>query len=196
MASIFSTDKPASFDDPLGMLLACHERIRRNLLTLGRLQRHLPEFGHDDDARAAARAILRYFDNAAPNHHADEEHSLLPRLRAAVPESAALAQRLEEEHALLGDNWRRLRPLLAAIATGQRANLSPRLVREVSALYGAHITFEEDLVIPLARESLDAAAFAEIGREMAARRSVTDPTPKPATEPSEVVASRDRRDAA
>ena len=80
--SIFKPVTPG-FDDPLGMLAACHRRIERELATLERLQRHLPEHGCDDDARAAAGAILKYFDGAAPNHDADEEQSLFPRLLAS-----------------------------------------------------------------------------------------------------------------
>jgi|GEM_PF-2722120 len=82
---LFSEATAPAFDDPLGMLLACHRRIERQLATLARLQRHLPEHGCDVDARAAARGILRYFDTAAPSHHADEEVSVFPRLRGAVP---------------------------------------------------------------------------------------------------------------
>ena len=97
--------KSASFDDPLAMLSACHERIRRQLDTLSRLERHLPEHGCDTDARVAARAILRYFDAAAPHHHEDEEVDVFPRVVARAPECAALVARLEEEHAALAANW-------------------------------------------------------------------------------------------
>ena len=77
-----------SFDDPLGMLRACHGRIERQLVTLGRLVRHLPEHGAGcRRARRGARAILRYFDTAAPNHHADEEASVFPRLLARAPDA-------------------------------------------------------------------------------------------------------------
>ena len=96
-----------SFDDPLGMLTACHRRIERNLATLARLQRHLPEHGCDADARAAARSILKYFDTAAPNHHADEEESLFPRLRQLAPGDAdAIANDLERDHSALAGDWR------------------------------------------------------------------------------------------
>lgn len=160
-----------SFDDPLGMLSACHGRIARQLQTLERLQRHLPEHGCDTDARAAARAILRYFDSAAPNHHADEEASVFPRLKAAMPGRAdALIAELEAEHATLATNWRHLRPLLAGIAAGACANLSPKLVAVVRAAYDAHIDKEETGLIPLAARTFDKATLAEIGGEMAARR--------------------------
>jgi hypothetical protein len=53
-ADPLSNSLAPGFDDPLGMLVACHRRIERELITLGRLQRHLPEHGCDDAARAAA----------------------------------------------------------------------------------------------------------------------------------------------
>jgi hemerythrin-like domain-containing protein len=163
------------FDDPLGMLAACHRRIERQLATLARLQRHLPENGCDADARAAARATLKYFDNAAPNHHADEEQSLFPRLTAATPDAIPLVDDLEREHAMIAEHWRGLRPMLVGIAAGQRATLSPKQVANLADAYHAHIAREESDLLPLAEEIFDAATLIVIGEEMAARRGV-DPT--------------------
>jgi hemerythrin-like domain-containing protein len=172
-ADPFSDAAAPGFDDPLGMLSACHRRIERQLETLERLQRHLPEHGCDPDARAAARAILRYFDTAARNHHADEEASVFPRLKAALPAGAdALIATIEREHAILAANWRHLRPLLAGIAAGACANLSPKQVAVVRGAYGRHIALEESELIPLAARMLDAETLAAIGREMAVRRAV------------------------
>jgi hemerythrin-like domain-containing protein len=155
------------FDDPLAMLVACHRRIERELATLGRLQRHLPEHGCDDDARAAARAIIKYFDGAAPNHHADEEESLFPRLQA---HAGPLIEDLEHDHYALAASWRRLRPLLAGISASVRANLSPKQVDDICEMYAAHISREELVLMPLATRLLDAEALRQIGQEMAARR--------------------------
>lgn len=167
------------FDDPLGMLTACHRRIERNLATLARLQRHLPENGCDGEARAAARGILKYFDSAAANHHADEEQSLFPRLLRIMPvEVQALIDALERDHAALADDWLRLRPLLAAIAVGHRDNLSPKAVGDLTAAYRSHIEREESELIPLAMEACDATMIADIGREMAERRGI-DPAQLP-----------------
>lgn len=167
----FSSPLAPGFDDPLGMLVACHRRIERELAALGRLQRHLPEHGCDDDARAAARAVLKYFDGAAPNHHADEEESLFPRLRTLAKAPAdELVDELERDHDALAASWRRMRPLLAGITVGVRANLSPRQVDNLRALYVAHIHREEHSLIPLAGRVLDGATLREIGEEMAARR--------------------------
>ena len=171
---LFSEAVAPSFDDPLGMLSACHGRIERQLATLDRLQRHLPEHGCDADARTAARAILKYFDTAAPNHHADEEASVFPRLRSGLAGRAdELIAGLEREHSMLAANWRHLRPLLASIAAGARANLAPKHVAAVRAAYESHIAKEESKLIPLAARTFDAATIADIGREMAARRAST-----------------------
>ena len=171
-ADPFSDPSAPGFDDPLGMLAACHRRIERQLATLDRLQRHLPEHGCDDEARAAAGAILKYFDGPAPNHHADEEQSLFPRLRAREASAGELVDELEHDHETLAARWRRLRPLLAGIAAGVRANLSPKQVDDLRAAYAAHIAREEGLLIPLAARALDAESLRRIGEEMAARRGV------------------------
>ena len=160
------------FDDPLGMLAACHLRIHDKLATLERLQRHLPENGSDSDARATARSLLKYFDGAAPNHHADEERSLFPRLAARAPDAQPLLDALQSEHLVLDVQWRHLRPLLSGIAAGQRAVLPPGDVRELLALYTAHLAREDDLLLPLAQDVFDADVLADIGREMAARREM------------------------
>jgi len=162
-----------SFGDPLGMLRACHRRIEKQLATLDRLQRHLPEHGHDEEARNAARAILRYFDTAAVNHHADEERSVFPRVVAiAGREGQALVSDLEREHRALDVQWARMRPLLVGIAAGQRANLSPRGVLELRQAYERHIALEENVLIPLVESMLEADTLRTIGEEMAARRDV------------------------
>jgi hemerythrin-like domain-containing protein len=176
MATIPLTDQAApGFDDPLGMLVACHRRIERQLATLARLQRHLPENGSDADARAAARATLKYFDNAAPNHDADEEQSLFPRLTAATPDAIPLVDDLEREHAMIAERWRRLRPMLVGISAGQRSTLSPKEVANLADCYHAHIAREESDLLPFAKTIFDAATLVVIGEEMAARRGV-DPT--------------------
>lgn len=172
-AGLISGHTAPGFDDPLAMLRACHRRIERQLQTLDRLQRHLPEHGCDADAGAAARAILRYFDTAAINHHADEEQSVFPRLiaaRGAPAETITLL--LERDHAALATLWQRLRPLLAGIEAGQRANLSAGDVIDIRAAYDAHIAHEERELIPMAAATFDAATLQAIGQEMAARRGV------------------------
>ena len=168
--SRFDSHAP-SFDDPLAMLRACHDRLERQLATLERLARHLPEHGCDANARTAARAILRYFDSAEPNHHADEEASIFPRLLAHTPSVRDLVARLADEHDRMHVNWRKVRPLLAGIASGQRANLPPRIVHDMRRAYDAHLLLEHESLLPVCEDLLTPAELAAIGDEMAARRT-------------------------
>ena len=66
---LFST--APSFDDPIELLIACHNQTLEHCDTLARLPGHLSAHGSDDEARLAIKRILRYFHTAARLHHAD-----------------------------------------------------------------------------------------------------------------------------
>ncbi|MEJ8815283.1 hypothetical protein WKW77_29760 [Variovorax ureilyticus] len=63
----------AGSEQPFSMMEACHERLQRTLGLLERLCAHVARQGADEQARRAARDVMRYFDKAAPQHHLDEE---------------------------------------------------------------------------------------------------------------------------
>ncbi|MBV8035747.1 hemerythrin domain-containing protein [Roseateles sp.] len=156
------------FDQPLEMLLACHERVRRSLDLLLRLQAHVAVQGADEPARDAARDVLRYFDIAGPKHHEDEERHVLPQLRAAG--RGQLADRLAAEHAEMGRQWAALRPALEALRDGCDEGLDAPACQAYAALYAGHMAAEEGEAFPTAARQLDAAMLAAMGAEMAARR--------------------------
>ena len=108
------------------------------------------------------------YSNQSPNHHADEEESLFPRLQA---HAGPLIEDLEHDHYALAASWRRLRPLLSGISASVRANLSAKQVDDICEMYASHILREELHLIPLATRLLDAEALRQIGEEMAARRN-------------------------
>jgi hemerythrin-like domain-containing protein len=156
------------FDQPFEMLMACHDRVRRSLDLLLRLQAHVARHGADAEARDAARDVLRYFDLAGPKHHEDEERHVLPRLRAAG--RAALAERLAAEHADMTRQWAGLRPALQALAAGEPAALMLDACQAYASLYAAHMAAEEAEAFPQAADALGSDALAAMGAEMAARR--------------------------
>jgi hemerythrin-like domain-containing protein len=105
-----SPNTVTSFDEPIDMLEACHDRIRRTLSLLERLITHISSHGIDEAARSAAADICRYFDLAAPQHHLDEERHIFPLLSNHVePELRTLARRLTDEHQRFVDMWASLR---------------------------------------------------------------------------------------
>jgi hemerythrin-like domain-containing protein len=163
------------FDQPFEMLRACHERVRRTVGLLVRLHAHLDVQGADASARQAAADVLRYFDLAGPLHHEDEERHVLPRLRAAGGEAAALADRLHADHRRMAIDWARVRADLQAVVAGEAAALdssAERLARwqAFGSLHAEHVVAEEALAYPEAERRLGAAETAAMGDEMVGRR--------------------------
>jgi hemerythrin-like domain-containing protein len=172
----FSTPA-AGFDQPLAMLHACHDRIRRSLGLLRRICERVNERRIDSAVREAASDVLRYFDIAAPLHHEDEEKHIFPAVLSGALDAATrnTVIRLQEQHALMAAGWRSLREPLAALAEGDDAAFGvPQC--EAAARYIAlceeHATAEETLVFPAAAALIDHEALARAGREMAQRRGV------------------------
>jgi len=175
----------AGFDEPFEMLAACHERVARMLRLLARLREHLERHAADGqaaDAQAAdaARDVMRYFDQAAPRHHEDEERHVLPRLRASADAAhRELAARLAADHVEMAAAWAALRPDLVAVAErrwpgGGEAEAAQAFTRwqRFAALYERHAAAEDEVAFPFAASLVEGEARAAMGREMAARRGV------------------------
>lgn len=164
------------FEQPFAMLEACHERVQRTLALLERLRAHVRAQGVDDDARQAARDVLRYFDRAAPLHHEDEERHVFPLLLArATPELKALVLRLQQDHVAMAVDWAIARMGLLALADGGAQGFTEQdgaALDRFAGRYGAHIEAEEGAAYPAAAALLPPASLVAIGREMATRRGV------------------------
>lgn len=169
----------SGFDDPFGMLGACHDRVERMLELLGRLRVHLMKQGCDEEARQAARDVMRYFDIAAPAHHADEERHIFPTLLAAG-ELVQEVERLKRDHIEFEAAWTRVRGSLACVADGSWRGMSMHdeaALSSFASIYERHLPLEEQLVFPAARRLIDAARLATMGREMAERRGLKPVAP-------------------
>lgn len=165
-----------TFDSPLDMLHACHERIMDQCATLQKLMSHLPMHGCDTQAQQAAQAIMRYFDTAGKFHHQDEEEDLFPLLLSTQNLYAeGLIKRLLDDHQAMEAAWLNLRSQLQDIADGKSATLERNVVADFSLVYGRHIMLENTKLLPLSAQILNAQQLHDIGKKMAARRGVTLP---------------------
>jgi hemerythrin-like domain-containing protein len=174
MTNLFQKTAP-TFDEPLEMLEACHERIEAKLALLEKLVPHLRQAGCDEQARQAAQSVMRYFDTAGANHHHDEDADLFPMLRAAAgaagrDEVGAALYELESEHQSMDRQYSRLREQLAAVAAGESARLEPEDVEQFAWIYRRHMGVESSVVFPFAREALSPPQRQALGASMAARR--------------------------
>ncbi len=174
-------DTPAGFDDPLEMLLGCHRRIEKQLTTLKRLRAHVETKGVDAEASAAAQAILRYFLQAAVNHHQDEEIDVFPLLERRITDPGerarfhATREKLESDHRALESAWSRLRRPLDGISEGLTRALPGQDVDDFVAAYANHILLEESTLREFFDRWLGDADRETLGRAMAARRMPPKP---------------------
>lgn len=171
-------DAPAGFDDPLEMLLGCHRRIEKQLETLKRLRIHLEAHGVDAEASMAAQNVLRYFQSAAANHHADEEQDLFPLLESRIDDPGeqsrfrAFRERLEADHRAVEAVWNRLRRPLEGIADGLPRTLPAAEVQAFVNAYANHILTEETTLKDFFDRWLGDDDRCKLGISMAARRKV------------------------
>ncbi|MDQ2821792.1 MAG: pyridoxamine 5'-phosphate oxidase [Pseudomonadota bacterium] len=176
-------DAAPGFDRPIAVLKHCHDRIRKQLATLEKLLAHVPVAGADEQAQQAAAAIIKYFEQGAPLHHADEEENLIPMLRAVAQDDdaatlQALAPVILEQHQHMDATWVLLRAELAHIAAGTGTALSEAIAQQFIQDYTAHMVREESTLAPMAMRLFSADQMAQLGAAMQARRNAN---PKPVT---------------
>ena len=162
---------------PLEMLAACHGRIEHQCAALERLVPHLLTHGSDQQARSAAVSVMRYFDSAARDHHADEEVDLFPALIESMAGSDAvcireLIESLSAEHRRLELSWRVVRATLEQIVAGDAEVLDADAVAAFTQTYARHIEREESELLPMAARLLGDAQLDEVGRAMRERRGI------------------------
>lgn len=172
--SSLTATRAASFEQPFEMMEACHERMQRTLVLLGKLRAQLREHGADDQAQQAARDIIRYFDQAAPEHHRDEElHVFPPLLAQGDATTVEVVMRLQRDHMRMEGGWHAARAVLLGIAEarpGALAASADATLEGFAAIYESHIADEETIAYPCARKLLDSEAVKAMGDEMRQRR--------------------------
>ncbi|MBX6392280.1 MAG: hemerythrin domain-containing protein [Burkholderiales bacterium] len=172
------------FDDPIGLLKACHMRIEQRCALLSRIMEHMAKHGADQQAKQACGMVMQYFDTAAPQHHCDEEEDLFPALlrhakRSQKKKLRILIQDLEADHVEMERAWRTLRANLEDVIAGRSQALDPDIVDRFQTIHFAHIQREEAEAFSIAAECLPPEVLERIGRAMAARRNVSYPDAGP-----------------
>lgn len=172
MLTLRTVPTPSS-TDAIGLLLECHERIRRFSRLAVRLA---SEPAPEKDVAEAARGVHRYFSKALPLHVEDEDRSLMPRLEPLAPEEVRKAlARMNGEHRVIDALVEELLPHWAAIAEAPgtlepiRADLK-RKSEALETLMLGHLENEETLIFPNARRALAREQLEALAGEMRDRR--------------------------
>ena len=158
--------------DLLLLLLECHGRIRCfvDLADAIANRREAPAA----QVIQACASVERYFTEALPLHVADEEQSLAPRLRGRSCEVDRALITMERQHR---EHDSKLALLLLALAAvrEQPERAAPkrdlgRVTELVRSDFEQHLTLEESLIIPAARQLLSVELRAGILVELRQRR--------------------------
>lgn len=174
--------KPSGPDDPtlkeetaVDALLGCHDRIRYFTEVSQKLAGAAGQ--PPADIASAAMRVHRYFTVALPLHEADENNSLDPRLRRAVPEQrlAEASSEMVRQHKDINEVLQQLIPMWETLKTQPEAlgSIAPALrdrSDRLNALFSGHLALEEETVFPAMREFLSQEDMDAIRAEMKERR--------------------------
>ncbi len=158
--------------DLVDLLLECHGRIR-SFSVMARAAAERTDLPAGERADACAR-VERYFTEALPLHVADEEDSVLPRLRGLDGEVDRALQAMHDQHA---EHEAALRALLAAAAVvrsrpddpGPRTALAAAAAA-IERAFAEHLRLEEEIIFPAMRRLLPAADLENMVAELRQRR--------------------------
>jgi hemerythrin-like domain-containing protein len=172
MPTPIGVPEPPLGEDVVDLMLACHVRIRHFLGVARAVGRG--EAASEADLRDACERTRRYFLEALPRHVADENESVLPRLRgrSASLDAALAAMHLQHtDHAPVVDALVRLldRVALDPASPARRASVS-RCAEALTVDLERHLAAEETHVFPAMRALLSDAERTQILTELRARR--------------------------
>lgn len=155
---------------PFEALDACHREVVSHLQLLSRLVQHLDAHGVDEQARSMAGEVVRFFNESAQQHHAEEERVVFPPLLTGSDLTLVEHIRhLQMDHGWLEEDWKQMELQLGAVSNGYSwFDLDElRSGAEVfTALYHDHIALEESLIYPEAKRAVNAEVDG-IGRRLA-----------------------------
>jgi len=172
MNSIPGQDLAPDFNDPLGLLLACHQRMLGFCELLQKVKQHLHLQGLDNEAQQSIRKIHHYFSTAARFHHDDEEQDLFPLLVSQSLKIATIVHELKQDHININQAWDRLGPVLEKPAAIEETPEFDQWVDEFCNAYQQHISKEEQNFFPIAGHLLSTEQLKLLATKMKKRRGL------------------------
>jgi hemerythrin superfamily protein len=167
-----------TFEQPIQLLLSCHEKIVHFSSALHQLTLTLNHQGWNKALLSSSEQIRRYFNIAVPEHHLDEENHLFPAIMAIDPEckqqkSLEIIQLLNElikQHVESDTLWSTLDHLLDTQSTDFLTieKLASRFKKEIHQ----HAHIENEHIFPYAQQHLSDSQLHLIGKNIAQRRGI------------------------
>ncbi len=164
--------------DAIDTILGCHARIRSHIGTAVRIA-DSRSAGETEICEAAER-VWRYFGEALPLHTLDEDKSLLPGLIGRSDHLDRVLATMQHQHREHEPHAAVLLSLVDTLRTEPsrlddlRSDLS-RVASWLSAAFDEHLTLEERVVFPAARELLTPSERAALTEDLRRRHRGADP---------------------
>ncbi|WP_373753234.1 hemerythrin domain-containing protein [Neisseria weixii] len=166
--NLFNTPS-VTFAQPIDMLYACHDKVRRFCSQVNMLPDYIAENGRNDVVLQATRQISQYFNVAAPLHHEDEEENFFPLLLQYAPQAQESIDELLCQHESLHANWSAVTQEFAHLEEDVDYQLNTEVLQRFTAGYDVHLGIEEPL-FEMGKTFIPKEKLTEIGEIMAARR--------------------------
>jgi hemerythrin-like domain-containing protein len=154
--------------DFFATLVKDHAGIEARLKELDQAALALSRAAGDAAALEVVSRTLAFFETDGARHEADEELSLLPRLRP-LPEFRQILTAMDFQHKMNDAAEQELAACVAKFAP-ERGRELLRLVLRFVEMHRGHMFAEERAVFPTAASGLSRDDLAEMGREMQDRR--------------------------
>lgn len=167
-----------SIENPLELLLSCHEKIIHFSSALLALTAVLKQDGWSDELTTSAKQIRHYFNIASHEHHLDEENHLFPAIISLDPELKKagsikiikLLNRMIKEHVESDALWQTLDAMLEE--KSEDFNTLAKLASQFKASMHEHVKIENEQIFPYAKTHINKAELKTIGQAIAERRGI------------------------
>ena len=168
MMDLFN-QRSVTFDEPIEMLYACHDKVRRFCGQLDNLHSYLVKDGCNEMVLQNIRQISQYFNVAAPLHHLDEEADFFPLLLQYAPHTKSHIDELEAQHQQLHNIWSALSEEFSCLQNNLSYLPDADVLNRFTSAYARHLQLEENL-FEIGKQSIPTEELTRIGQLMAARR--------------------------
>ncbi|MCU7938551.1 MAG: hemerythrin domain-containing protein [gamma proteobacterium symbiont of Bathyaustriella thionipta] len=173
----------ATFEQPLELLLSCHEKIVHFSSALCNIVTALKKEGWNENYAASVDQVRHYFNVASAEHHLDEEGHLFPAIIALDPElktshgmeMLTIINDMIKEHVESDALWEALDEMLAE-RSEDFATLET-LSSQFKADMHEHARIENEQIFPYAKKHISKDDFKKMGLAIAKRRGIKPPAP-------------------
>lgn len=173
-----SAAKSATFEQPLELLLSCHEKIIHFSSALVKIVIAVQKEGWNEQYTNSVDQVRHYFNVASPAHHLDEEMHLFPAIIALDPELKkahsidilTTINNMIKEHVESDALWETLDKMLAEHS--EDFSTLEKLTRQFEADMHEHARIENEQIFPYAKAHISEVDLKKIGLAIARRRGI------------------------